>query len=99
MLVNLKKAFSILDGRLSTEMGDVYEMLNYIFNTKFYIYQLPKAMDILLEDNPDWFRAEVNFLQTIKEKNKTDDFQELMNIIDKEYPTYKIKLKKHKMRI
>jgi len=35
MKVSLKKAFSILDGRLSTEMGDVYLMLNYIFDEKF----------------------------------------------------------------
>ena len=35
MKVTLKKAFSILDGRLATEIGDVYEMLNYIFDEDF----------------------------------------------------------------
>ena len=35
MKVSLKKAFSLLDGRLSTEIGDVYEMLNYIFDENF----------------------------------------------------------------
>ena len=44
MKVSLKKAFSILDGRLSTEIGDVYEMLNYIFDQDFMTHQLPTAL-------------------------------------------------------
>ena len=35
MKVSLKTAFSILDGRLSTDIGDVYKMLNYIYDENF----------------------------------------------------------------
>ena len=94
MKVSLKKAFSILDGRLSTDIGDVYEMLNYIFDDKFMTYQLPTAMKKLDEVNPVWFNIAKNRLNDIKKKNNTDDFKELMQIIDKEYSTYKIELGK-----
>ena len=52
MRVSLKKAFSLLDGRLSTNIGDVYEMLNFIFDDNFFTHQLPRAMDKLKEVNP-----------------------------------------------
>ena len=41
MRVSLKKAFTILDGRLSTKMDDVYEMLNFIFSENLYTHQIP----------------------------------------------------------
>lgn len=44
MRVSLKKAFTILDGRLSTKMDDVYEMLNFIFSENLYTHQIPTAM-------------------------------------------------------
>ena len=52
MRVSLKKAFTILDGRLSTKMDDVYEMLNFIFSENLYTHQIPTAMRKLKELNP-----------------------------------------------
>jgi len=94
MKVSLKKAFSILDGRLSTEMGDVYEMLNYIFDASFFTHQLPTAMRTLQEKNPEWFQNGVNIINDIKRTNNTDDFAQLMELIDKGFPTYQIELGK-----
>jgi hypothetical protein len=94
MKVSLKKAFSILDGRLSTEIGDVYEMLNYIFDTSLMTHQLPKAMDILIKTNPKWFKESVQSLNDIKRNNNTDNFEQLMKLIDKRFSLRKIKLKK-----
>jgi hypothetical protein len=94
MKVSLKKAFSILDGRLSTDIVDVFEMLNYIFDDNFMTHQLPSAMRQLNEVNPDWFRNAKNILNDVKRSNNTDDFKELMDLIDKGFPTYKIELGK-----
>ena len=94
MKVSLKKAFSILDGRLSTEIGDIYEMLNYIFDDSFFTHQLPTAIRTLREKNPEWFQNGVNVIDVIKRDNNTNDFYELMSIIDKEFPDFVIELGK-----
>lgn len=92
MKVSLKKAFSILDGRLSTEIGDVYLMLNHIFSASLFTHQLPTAMRILKDKNPDWFAKGVEIIDNLKASRETDDFQELMEIIDKEYSDVEIEL-------
>lgn len=94
MKVSLKKAFSILDGRLSTEIGDVYEMLNYIFDANFMTHQLPTAMRKLQEINPKWFSDGVSVIDEIKEIEKTDDFSHLMEVIDFGYSTFEIEIGK-----
>lgn len=94
MKVSLKKAFSILDGRLSTKIDDVYEMLNYIFDDKFFTHQLPTAMRTLQEKNPEWFQNGVNIINDIKRTNNTNDFDQLIELIDKNFSTYQIELGK-----
>jgi mevalonate pyrophosphate decarboxylase len=94
MKVTLKKAFSILDGRLSTEMDDVYEMLNYIFDDDLMTHQLPSAMRKLKEINPEWFKDAVSTIDEIKHIEGTNDFEHLMKIIDREYSNFEIELKK-----
>ena len=94
MKVSLKKAFSLLDGRLSTEIGDVYEMLNYIFDDNLMTNQLPTAIRKLKELNPKWFSDAVDVLNDVKRTNNTDDFVELMNLIDNGFPTFEIELGK-----
>ena len=94
MKVSLKKAFSILDGRLSTKMEDVYEMLNYIFDENFMTHQLPTAMDKLRELNPKWFQNGIDIINDVKRTNNTDDFNELMQLIEDGFPSYKIELGK-----
>jgi hypothetical protein len=96
MKVTLKKAFSIIDGRLSTEIGDVYEMLNYIFDEDFMTHQLPAAMQRLKEINPDWFSGMASVLDDVKKTNNTNEFCELMLIIDHSFPTYEFELGKIK---
>ena len=99
MKVSLKKAFSIVDGRLSTSMGDVYEMLNYIFDENFFTNQLPTAMEIVRKENPKWFSEIVDFLNIIKEKHQTNDFNVLMALIDSEYSDSEFELGKIKAKI
>lgn len=99
MKVSLKKAFSLLDGRLSTEIGDVYEMLNYIFDENFMTHQLPTARRKLTEENPKWFSDAVSVIDEIKAIENTDDFQHLMKTIDFGYLTFEIELGKLKSDI
>ena len=94
MKVSLKTAFSILDGRLSTKIDDVYKMLNFVFDENFMTHQLSSAINKLKEVNPKWFQDGVDIINDIKRTNSTDDFTELMQIIKKEFPTYKLELGK-----
>ena len=94
MKVTLKKAFSILDGRLSTKIEDVYEMLNYIFDANFMTHQLPSAMKALEEENPQWLKDAVSVIDEIKTIEATDDFEQLMKAIDFGYKNFEVKLGK-----
>lgn len=94
MKVSLKKAFSILDGRLSTNIDDVYEMLNYIFSDSLFTHQLPTAMKAIREVNPDWYLHGVALLDGIKEDAGTNDFNEIMQVIEKSYSECEIELVK-----
>ncbi len=94
MKTPLKIAFSILDGRLSSSIDDVYQMLNYIFTQNFYTHQLPTAMNLLKEKNPKWFVEGVALLDQIKRENNTNDFSGLMKIIDEHYSSTYIILEK-----
>ena len=94
MKVSLKVAFSILDGRLSTKIEDVYEMLNYIFDQRFMTHQLPSAMQELKKSNPEWFKKAVKLIDDIKRVNRTNDFEELMCFMDEEFFDYTVKLEK-----
>lgn len=94
MEVTLKQFFSIGDGRLSTKIEDVYQMLNYIFSENFYTHQIPTAMRRLKELNPKWFADAVNVIDEIKSTEDTNDFTKLMKAIDNRYSDFTIKLEK-----
>ena len=61
MKFNLKQLFSLVDGRLATEIGDIYKMLNHICNDNLYTHHLPVAHDYLKIKNPSWIFY-VNFV-------------------------------------
>ncbi len=94
MNVTLKQAFCLLDGRLSTSMDDVHNMLNFIFSANLYTHQLPAALDKLKEENPKWFSDGVLVIESIKHEIGTDDFQRLMDIIDDKYSSFIVKIEK-----
>lgn len=94
MKVSFEKAFSILDGRLSTEMGDVFKMLNYIFDTEFHTLELPIATRKLQQANPKWFAAGVATLEEIRSIVGSNDFESLIKYIQENCssPDYDIEL-------
>lgn len=48
--------FSLVDGRLSTSMDDVYDMLNHICDDNLMTHHLPVAGKYLKETNPIWYQ-------------------------------------------
>jgi|ERR1051325_1267011 predicted GH43/DUF377 family glycosyl hydrolase len=81
----LLQLFSIVDGRLSTTMDDVYDILNTAFDTQFMTHHLPTAMDYLKLHKPDWFlKAEFKLFE-IRSEIGTDEFTVLIDEICRNY--------------
>ena len=57
--------FSLTDGRLSTTMDDIYNMLNHICNTSLMTHHLPVALKYFKEKNPKWYQKQKQRLETI----------------------------------
>ena len=77
--------FSIIDGRLSTSMDDVCEILNHIFQDNFSTVELPAAYDKLKEINPDWYQKEVNQLYFIRARCQSNTFETIIGAIKDKY--------------
>jgi hypothetical protein len=73
--------FSIVDGRLSTGMDDVYDILNHVCNDNLFTHHLPVARKFLLEKNPKWVVEYKVKLEAIK-KEHGNDFGTLHNRIN-----------------
>lgn len=46
--------FSVVDGRLATDIGMVYQILNHVCNDELYTHHLPVAMEYIKMKNPKW---------------------------------------------
>lgn len=98
----LLQLFSLADGRLSTEMGDVYEMLNHICDEDLMTHHLPVACDYVKEKAPKWYLEIKTKLNTIgvqcpvksevtgKPERNHDQFLWFMEYINKHNETYDI---------
>lgn len=87
---SMKEVFSLVDGRLSTNVDDVRAMLSFIFNRNLHTYQLPEAQEALEIANPYWFQDATAALDSIKVSFSTNDFKLLMKIIDEHYDNIEI---------
>jgi hypothetical protein len=74
--------FSLIDGRLSTHSGDLYDMLNHICNENLMTHHLPVAYDFLKLKNPKWFVECKVKLEAIK-KEHGNNFETLRDVINK----------------
>lgn len=78
---NLLQLFSLVDGRLSTTMDDVYLMLNHICDDESLMtHHLPVAMDYIKEKNPTWLSIVKNTYDTLGCTKETD-FEECVRLI------------------
>lgn len=89
---NLLQLFSLVDGRLSTTMDDVYSMLNHICDEESLMtHHLPVAMNYIKEKNPKWFRVIDQRLTTIKARCQSNTFETVIGYIkDNVNDTYDI---------
>lgn len=78
---NLLQLFSLVDGRLSTTMDDVYSMLNHICNTDLMTHNLPVAMNYIKEKNPKWFKEIDQRLTAIKARCQSNTFETVIGYI------------------
>ena len=79
----LLQLFKVVDGRLSTNIDDVYDILNHVFNTSVWTHQIPAYMNKLKAARPLWFVVIESELDTLK-RIHGDDFKTLMRVIDQE---------------
>lgn len=89
---NLLQLFSLVDGRLSTTMDDVYLMLNHICDDESLMtHHLPVAMNYIKEKNPKWFKEVEQRLNAIKARSVSNTFETIIGFIkDNVNDTYDI---------
>lgn len=79
---NLLQLFSLVDGRLSTNMEDVYSMINHITDDDLMTHQLSIAFKYIKNKNPKWF-IDVKKIYDELGINKNTDFLQCIDILTK----------------
>jgi len=81
--------FSIVDGRLSTTIAEVFDILNHVCDESLTTSQLPPAFDYIKMKNPKWFQEQKEKLKHIAnnefhiDEPKSVGFQSFINYIKK----------------
>lgn len=83
----LKQIFSIVDGRLSTCMDDVYKILNLASGRSLQTLELGHVADFLKDNQPRWYSSALIDLNLIK-SYIGNDFDDLMKYLDDFEKTY-----------
>lgn len=79
----LLQLFNVVDGRLSTNIDDVYDILNHVFSTSVWTHEIPAYLEKLRAARPLWFAVIEGELDCLK-RIHGDDFKTLMRVIDQE---------------
>ena len=91
-LFPLKQLFSIVDGRLSTSISDIQSIFGVYCGRSVFTHELPELIDEIESAKPDWYMQAKGLIDYIKWRNYTDDFVELMDILDKDYSNVFVKV-------
>ena len=81
----LKHLFSIVDGRLSTSISDIQSIFFVYCGRSVYTHEIPELIDEVKHANPDWYMQAKGLVDYIKWRNYTDNFVNLMDILDKDF--------------
>ena len=84
-LFPIKQLFSIVDGRLSTSISDIWRVLR----RSVFTNELPEILDEVESAKPDWYMQAKELIDYIKWRNYTDDFVKLMDILDKDFSKWR----------
>ena len=88
----LKQLFSIVDGRLSTNISDIQSIFGVYCGRSVFTHELPELIDEVESAKPDWYMQAKGLIDYIKWRNYTDDFVKLMDILDSEYSNVFVKV-------
>lgn len=83
--------FSLTDGRMSTTIDDIYDMLNHICDTNLMTHHLPVAYNYLKIKNPKWFsdaQSRLRFISNFEFSTahpRDVDFENMMETIQRSY--------------
>lgn len=94
MKISLKQFHALCDEeyRVTTNMGDIKMMLEYIYNQRIYTHQLVKYIDYLRLVKPDWYLEGKSIIDGIKNELKTPNSENINYLIDIRYHDTKIEL-------
>ena len=81
----IKQLFSIVDGRLSTSISDIQEILGVYCGRIVFTHEIPELIDDVKSAKPDWYMQAKGLIDYIKWRNYTDNFGKLMDILDKDF--------------
>lgn len=87
---SLLQLFSLVDGRLSTSMEDVYEMLNHICDDSLMTHHLPLANRYLKEKNPLWYQQAQSELGYKLGLSKATPFEDCVKAIKEDNTMYDV---------
>ena len=76
--VTIRQLFSLIDGRLATNMDDVYDLLGFITGQELATHHLPTASTWLRNKCPKWYLNATGLISQAKAELNTDDFKKLM---------------------
>ena len=85
----LKQLFSIIDGRLSTKMDDVYSILNTFSGESLTTIALPAICDKVKQVKPKWYLEAKEDLDDVKSLHG-NDFNTLMKVLEMSSTKYKV---------
>ena len=81
----LLQLFSLVDGRLSTSIDDVYDMLNHITDMELMTHHLPVAMEYIRIKKPMQYLTVLSKLNALKTMAMTNDFITMIDLISEKY--------------
>ena len=82
---SLKQIFSIVDGRLSTSISDIQEILGVYCGRSVFTHEIPELIDEVKSAKPDWYIQAKGLIDYVKWRNYTDNFVKLMDILNKDF--------------
>lgn len=77
----LIQLFSVVDGRLATEIGDVYEVLNHVCDDNLMTHHLPVASDYVNAKNPEWLQEVKTVIEYIIKVAGSNEFEDLLPLL------------------
>jgi hypothetical protein len=84
--------FTIIDGRVSTDLEDVYRMLSIYGRRSILTHEIPPIFEYLMSYRPSWYSLAYSIIRKVK-LECSNDFEEIIACLKREYGKVRIKIK------